>query len=259
MTVRLVGEKGQYEGQEFTFSPGEYLIGRRTDCDLPLSEDRNVSRSHARLEVREESVWLRDLNSRNGTRVNEELITERELQTGDVVRVGRSRFRVLLEKPLAEPEPSAEAPLPARPRLCPVCEAEIPEEQTYGVCAFCGSNLMPLFKGLIKVQFDVAGVQRLTCGYCGTLVRNYTEMACSGCRLNFVTNRFPDGSQPGAKPLLDAEKVAPPAAPLEEPPAPPAVPEAGPRVPLGLVLGLGVIVGLLILALWVWLRGGNPP
>lgn len=258
MTIRLVGEKGQYEGQEFTFSLGEYLIGRRTDCDLPLSEDRNVSRSHARLEVREAGVWLRDLNSRNGTRVNEELITERELQDGDVLRIGRSRFRVLLEKPPTEPVLAETLPL-VRPRFCPVCEADIPEEQTYGVCAFCGSNLMPLFKGLVKVQFDVAGVQRLTCGYCGTLVRNYTEMACSGCRLNFVTNRFPDGSQPGAEPLPAAEKVAPPAVPLEEAPVPPAVSTADSRPRRGCLLSLGGTLGWMVLAVWTWLHRGSPP
>ncbi len=49
-----------------------YVLGRGLDCDVVV-EDMAASRRHARLSlgVLPELIWLHDLNSRNGTYVNE--------------------------------------------------------------------------------------------------------------------------------------------------------------------------------------------
>jgi pSer/pThr/pTyr-binding forkhead associated (FHA) protein len=62
-------------------------MGRETDNDLVLL-DPKVSRHHARLEPREGSWVVVDLNSRNGTRLNGLRIVRAGLVAGDFVYVG---------------------------------------------------------------------------------------------------------------------------------------------------------------------------
>jgi FHA domain/DUF1707 SHOCT-like domain len=70
------------------------LLGRSRACDCVLAEP-SVSRRHAELR-REGTRWfLRDLRSRNGTRVNGvRLLDEAEVAPGDRVTFGDARFRL---------------------------------------------------------------------------------------------------------------------------------------------------------------------
>jgi hypothetical protein len=69
-------------------------LGRSRDCDCVLAEP-SVSRRHAELR-RDGARWiLRDLGSRNGTRVNGvRLLDEAEVCPGDRVSFGDARFRL---------------------------------------------------------------------------------------------------------------------------------------------------------------------
>jgi FHA domain/Domain of unknown function (DUF1707) len=69
-------------------------IGRAADCDCVVS-DPTVSRHHAELR-RDGGRWLiRDLGSRNGTRVNGVLVLEAvEVYPGDRLALGDARFRL---------------------------------------------------------------------------------------------------------------------------------------------------------------------
>jgi pSer/pThr/pTyr-binding forkhead associated (FHA) protein len=67
------------------------VMGRATTCDFTIA-DQTVSARHAEL-VRLDGGWLiRDLNSRNGTRVNGWLVTEQRLEPGDTVTLGTTVF-----------------------------------------------------------------------------------------------------------------------------------------------------------------------
>jgi len=68
-------------------------IGRSDDSDVQL-DDRWLSRQHCELDVRDGEVVLRDLGSKHGTFVNEAPIDATEVQPGDEIRVGLSRFVV---------------------------------------------------------------------------------------------------------------------------------------------------------------------
>ncbi len=72
----------------------EVTLGRSRDCDCVLAEP-SVSRRHAELR-RDGARWLlRDLGSRNGTRVNGvRLLDEAEVRAGDRVSFGDARFRL---------------------------------------------------------------------------------------------------------------------------------------------------------------------
>jgi hypothetical protein len=82
-------------------SEGSVLLGRSRDCDCVLAEP-SVSRRHAELR-RDGARWLlRDLGSRNGTRVNGvRLLDEAEVGPGDRVSFGDAGFR-LGEAPRSE-------------------------------------------------------------------------------------------------------------------------------------------------------------
>jgi FHA domain/Domain of unknown function (DUF1707) len=87
----------------------QVVLGRSRDCDCVLAEP-SVSRRHAELR-RDGARWiLRDLGSRNGTRVNGvRLLDETEVWPGDRVSFGDARFR------LGEaPRSAATSPPPAR-------------------------------------------------------------------------------------------------------------------------------------------------
>src|SRR5829696_6957795 len=69
-----------------------YAIGRRSEVDVPLPWDREVSRLHAEI-ARLGGEWTisDDGLSQNGTYVNEVRLTgRRRLTDGDLVRVGRT-------------------------------------------------------------------------------------------------------------------------------------------------------------------------
>jgi two-component system, NtrC family, response regulator HydG len=73
-------------------APGESrLIGRGNACDYAIA-DPTVSTRHAEL-VRLHDGWLiRDLGSRNGTRVNGWLVKEQRLHNGDTLALGSTVF-----------------------------------------------------------------------------------------------------------------------------------------------------------------------
>ena len=68
------------------------LLGRALDCQVHI-QDLTVSRRHARISKCDGGFQAEDLGSGNGTYVNEEAITQRLLNSGDVVRVSSLRLQ----------------------------------------------------------------------------------------------------------------------------------------------------------------------
>jgi len=65
-------------------------VGRAPECELRL-EDTYASQQHARLFARNDSWFVEDLGSTNGTFVNDQkLAAPAKLQPGDTVRVGQT-------------------------------------------------------------------------------------------------------------------------------------------------------------------------
>lgn len=85
----------RYQQHDFELSDGEFVIGRSSDCQLAL-DDALVSRRHAALKVEGDDVFIEDLGSRNGVRVNGTRIEERmRLTEGDKIRVGDQEMALL--------------------------------------------------------------------------------------------------------------------------------------------------------------------
>src|ERR687898_600475 len=70
-------------------SKNQFEIGRRETNDLRLAGSE-VSRDHAEIALEGDHFTLRDRNSRYGTYVNGEQVTDRVLVHGDRVRLGRT-------------------------------------------------------------------------------------------------------------------------------------------------------------------------
>jgi FHA domain/Domain of unknown function (DUF1707) len=78
--------------------PRSVTLGRSPGCDCVLADD-TVSRRHALLR-RQRGRWLlRDLGSRNGTRVNGmRVLEETEVRPGDRVSLGDARYVLTLPR-----------------------------------------------------------------------------------------------------------------------------------------------------------------
>ena len=63
------------------------LVGRAPTADLRIDDPR-VSRLHARIEMRDDGVYVEDLGSRNGTTVNGVPSEGRRLAPGDDIGIG---------------------------------------------------------------------------------------------------------------------------------------------------------------------------
>ena len=75
------------------------VVGRQTDCGLCLPAP-TVSRRHCELRLHDGQVWVQDLGSRNGTRLNGEPLTAgRRLEDGDRLELAGLPFRVHLAEP----------------------------------------------------------------------------------------------------------------------------------------------------------------
>jgi hypothetical protein len=88
LRVLELGRERQFEG----LCP--MTIGRDRTAELVLA-DPEVSRRHARLETQGKTVFLRDLQSKNGTYLNGRRVDAAiETRAGDTIDVGATRLTV---------------------------------------------------------------------------------------------------------------------------------------------------------------------
>ncbi|MBO0731683.1 MAG: FHA domain-containing protein [Acidimicrobiaceae bacterium] len=115
---------------------GVATLGRRSDNDIPLSWDPNVSRVHAQLQpVGGEWVIVDDGLSSNGTQVNgQRLVGRRRLHDGDVITVGLTHLTY--RSPFDQASPTATAP---HRRPAP----NLTESQRRVLAALCRPCLQP--------------------------------------------------------------------------------------------------------------------
>lgn len=84
----------------FEINKGILTIGRHSSNDISI-EDESVSRFHAEIEHRGREFFVRDLDSRNGVCLNEDLVLEEKLKEGDQIYLGKTNFIFYLdEEPL---------------------------------------------------------------------------------------------------------------------------------------------------------------
>ena len=121
--VKLLYTNGPDQGKEVELRPPFISAGRETDNDIVLLESQ-TSRYHAKIEMEGNTWFVRDLDSRNGVRLNGKRITKSSLLTiNDELQIGDTVFRLLESAPapasglgataaaaLPPPEPPTEPP-----------------------------------------------------------------------------------------------------------------------------------------------------
>ncbi len=91
--VTLTIVEGVQEGLEFELSKKRTVLGR-VKADI-LLKDKKVSGTHAVLEIDGKDLFVEDLNSTNGTYLNDKRITQREkVRNMDEIVLGYTRIRV---------------------------------------------------------------------------------------------------------------------------------------------------------------------
>ncbi len=85
---------GPLLARRFMLDFDEMTVGRSEDADVRIDDD-SASRIHARFYVRDGVVRVVDLESTNGTFVNDKQVRESELRDGDFVQVGETIFKFL--------------------------------------------------------------------------------------------------------------------------------------------------------------------
>jgi len=91
MLPRLAAISGKLKGAIFAINEETLVIGRESAANLCIA-DASVSRRHSQIEKKESGFVLTDLESLNGTFVNDVPVKSRLLEHGDRVRIGDSQF-----------------------------------------------------------------------------------------------------------------------------------------------------------------------
>jgi diguanylate cyclase (GGDEF)-like protein len=86
-------------GRRYYLKPDSIIqVGRSPECEIDFPDVPSMSREHARFGWDEDGVWVRDLDSTNGTFVNHRKIEGRcYLTSGDRLQFGEVHFKFLRE------------------------------------------------------------------------------------------------------------------------------------------------------------------
>src|SRR5690349_13170839 len=97
MRFEFVVRSGKDVGRTVSISTGQTIaFGRLKGCDV-LVDDEAASRRHCTITARDEDCVVVDLQSANGTFVNELRISTADLAGGDTIRIGSTVIELLAD------------------------------------------------------------------------------------------------------------------------------------------------------------------
>lgn len=90
---------GPLQGHKyFVKSNAPILIGRSNEANIRIAYDDFCSRKHALLYWKKDACFIKDLNSTNGTFVNNKRVSqETELHNGDIIGLGDTELAVFVK------------------------------------------------------------------------------------------------------------------------------------------------------------------
>jgi predicted component of type VI protein secretion system len=114
--LRLVIEDESGTRSVVPFATDEITVGRAPEGNSVRLTDRDVSRQHARFVQVNGAVYVEDLGSLTGTRLNGERISaRRRIREGDLAEIGAYDLALLPDEGAADPDAPPPLPQPARP------------------------------------------------------------------------------------------------------------------------------------------------
>lgn len=133
------------EGMTFRLPPGTVkTIGRSTGAEF-IVEAPLVSRLHCQITATGTSLQVKDLDSTNGTFVNDKPVARHSLHEGDVVIIGKHALRFTHADGGQPDEPTADVFLPETDDTVPVYDAVVPQ------------TAIPMAPGRIGILKVIAG------------------------------------------------------------------------------------------------------
>jgi diguanylate cyclase (GGDEF)-like protein len=90
----LIYPTGTGMGTRYPLSDRPLVLGRGNEADLRI-DDHSVSRRHARIQPGSEGYYAIDLQSTNGTFINDQQVEMHRMEDGDYLRVGNCIYRFL--------------------------------------------------------------------------------------------------------------------------------------------------------------------
>lgn len=102
-------------GRTFELISERTTVGRVEDNNFHIA-DGSVSSHHAEIILRGSDIVVKDLNSTNGTFINNEKVTEMVLKPGQILKFGQVEIKIDDGKPVTAPPPAPAgtgAPAPA--------------------------------------------------------------------------------------------------------------------------------------------------
>lgn len=124
MRVTLEVVSGPHVGKRVVLMSGQSAtFGRTPQADYQFASDLLMSGRHFAVELKADSCVVRDLDSRNGTFVDDKRVLERTISSGSVILAGETKFAVTttsvatsqtVAAPAHHPQPMA-PPLPLPP------------------------------------------------------------------------------------------------------------------------------------------------
>ncbi|HEX3315905.1 MAG TPA: GGDEF domain-containing protein [Gemmataceae bacterium] len=82
-------------GTRYPLAETQIVLGRGSDCEIRIN-DHSVSRKHARIQPGSDGYYAVDLQSTNGTYINDVPASMCKLKDGDYLRVGNCIYRFLM-------------------------------------------------------------------------------------------------------------------------------------------------------------------
>lgn len=116
-------------GRTFELVVERTTVGRVEDNTFQIA-DGSVSSHHAEILLKGSDIIIRDLNSTNGTFINNEKITEAPFKPGQTLRFGQVELKIDDGKPVSAP--SAPSPVTAAPAPAPAPTVPTPKKTVEG-------------------------------------------------------------------------------------------------------------------------------
>lgn len=88
----IVAQNGNHRGEDFRIYDGKNILGTAADCDIVIT-DPYLSAKHATIRHENGNFQVTDLDSMNGTFVNQKRCTKSDLIDNDTIRLGRTEFK----------------------------------------------------------------------------------------------------------------------------------------------------------------------
>ncbi len=115
-SLRII--KGPHQGQVYKISSPQVSIGRGSENNLSLNNDKKCSRKHALISIANDgSIQIQDVSERNRISVNGQEVKSSALRNGSIIQIGDSEISLHIKiRASALAKPSRTPARPGAPR-----------------------------------------------------------------------------------------------------------------------------------------------